>query len=196
MFPEECREVVHQDPVTLERHVADVKTANNMVIELQNSPMSLPELRSREAFYGRMIWIVNAAKFQTRFHVLGPVPRPSLAASAGIVFFKPRKPGVQLRFWLRKENEPGTGMVQVHPIRELADFVESTSQGHHLFVWDRPHTVWFDSDVPVFFDFGDKDLLRLKRYDDDGLMCVQRISKDVLVRKNGGQFTPFGTEPK
>lgn len=61
-FPKEWQEVIHTDPVTGERHIADVKTPHGLVIEFQHSPMSAEEMRSREQFYGNMIWIVDGAR--------------------------------------------------------------------------------------------------------------------------------------
>jgi hypothetical protein len=55
IFPKEEQEVV------IKPHRADVKTGH-CVIELQNSPISPEEIREREAFYGRMIWIFNCKK--------------------------------------------------------------------------------------------------------------------------------------
>ena len=58
-FPDDWQEIVHTDPKTDERHVADVKTSHGLVIEMQNSPLHREEMASRERFYGNMIWIVN-----------------------------------------------------------------------------------------------------------------------------------------
>ena len=48
------------DENTGEKHVADVKTPSGVVVEVQHSRISEDELRSREAFYDDMIWIVDA----------------------------------------------------------------------------------------------------------------------------------------
>lgn len=61
-FPVEWQEISHIDPNSGERHIADVKTRHGLVVEFQNSPMSLEELSSRESFYGNMIWIVNGLR--------------------------------------------------------------------------------------------------------------------------------------
>lgn len=68
-FPEAWHEVVQHDPETGEKHIADVRTANELVIELQHSAMPHDELRSREAFYKRMIWIVDATPFASQFAI-------------------------------------------------------------------------------------------------------------------------------
>lgn len=44
-----------------------MKRPDGTVIELQNSPMSLGEMSSREQFYGKkMVWIVNGEKLYPR----------------------------------------------------------------------------------------------------------------------------------
>ena len=68
-FPRDCQEIVHLDELTGERHIADVKTHNGLVVEVQHSPISEQELRSRENFYGKMIWIVDARKLRGYFSI-------------------------------------------------------------------------------------------------------------------------------
>ena len=58
-FPLDWQEVVHCDPATGEKHIADVKTPHGLVIEIQNSPIHPEEMRSREKFYESIVWIVN-----------------------------------------------------------------------------------------------------------------------------------------
>jgi len=58
-FPKENQEVVCVDHLTDEKHFADIKTNDGVVIELQNSPMSNENIRIRENFYDKMLWIVN-----------------------------------------------------------------------------------------------------------------------------------------
>ena len=48
-----------------ERHIADVETAHGWVIELQHSPISLEERRSRDAFYGQVVWVVDGTRRKT-----------------------------------------------------------------------------------------------------------------------------------
>lgn len=46
------------------RHRADMITRDRTVVELQHSSISAQEIREREAFYGRMIWIFDASEAQ------------------------------------------------------------------------------------------------------------------------------------
>ena len=59
-FPSKYQEIVQIDESTGEKHIGDVKTPGGVIVEVQNSPISEDELRSREDFYGNMIWIVDA----------------------------------------------------------------------------------------------------------------------------------------
>lgn len=61
-FPEEWQEIIHIDEATGEKHIADVKTASELIIEFQHSPMNHEELKSRETFYKEMIWIVDGLR--------------------------------------------------------------------------------------------------------------------------------------
>ena len=45
-----------------ERHIADVKTAHGYVIEFQHSYIKPEERRSREAFYPKLVWVVNGTR--------------------------------------------------------------------------------------------------------------------------------------
>jgi len=52
-------------------HIADIHTSENVVIELQNSPIKKTTIREREEFYGeRMIWLINGIHFKQNFSTL------------------------------------------------------------------------------------------------------------------------------
>ena len=65
-FPDEWQERVLTDSETGEKHIADVLTDKNLVLEFQHSPIDPDERRAREAFYSKdgrnMVWIVDALK--------------------------------------------------------------------------------------------------------------------------------------
>lgn len=60
-FPEDWQEVIHWADDG-EKHIADVKTENGVVLEFQHSHISREERESREAFYRRMVWVVDGLK--------------------------------------------------------------------------------------------------------------------------------------
>jgi competence protein CoiA len=60
-FPLDWQEIVHRAEGG-ERHIADVKTDQDWVLEFQHSYIDSEERRSREAFYPKMLWVVNGAR--------------------------------------------------------------------------------------------------------------------------------------
>ena len=60
-FPESWQEVVHQAD-SGEIHIADVKTDQGWVIEFQYSYIRPAERRSRDAFYPKLVWVVNGGR--------------------------------------------------------------------------------------------------------------------------------------
>ncbi|MGE3778503.1 MAG: competence protein CoiA, partial [Pirellulaceae bacterium] len=60
-FPAHWQEVVETAP-SGERHIADVKTDRGWVLEIQHSYLRPEERRSRDAFYQKLIWIVDARR--------------------------------------------------------------------------------------------------------------------------------------
>jgi competence protein CoiA len=53
-----------------EKHRADIKTKEEVVIELQNSPIQKPVISEREEFYGeKMIWVINGEHFHDNFRI-------------------------------------------------------------------------------------------------------------------------------
>ena len=65
-FPKEWQEVVHLSEDG-EKHIADVKTSNGLVVEFQHSAISLKEKLSRETFYKDMIWVVDGRRLERDF---------------------------------------------------------------------------------------------------------------------------------
>lgn len=62
-FPESWTEVV-QHSNSGEKHIADVKTQDGLVIEFQHSHICTEERLAREAFYRRMIWVVDGKRLK------------------------------------------------------------------------------------------------------------------------------------
>jgi hypothetical protein len=63
-FNEEWQEAIHKDPTTGEKHSADIKTDKDLVIEFQHSAINPDERRSREAFYKKMVWVVDGTRLK------------------------------------------------------------------------------------------------------------------------------------
>ena len=71
-FPEQWQETVITND-NGEKHLADVRTENGLVIEFQNSPISAPTIEIREEFYESMLWVINAKEFKKNLKIWSAV---------------------------------------------------------------------------------------------------------------------------
>lgn len=187
-FPEDWREVVSIDSSTGERHIADIKTPRGLVIELQNSTISEPEFRAREAFYKRMIWIVNGAPFAASFS-LGPAVDPTdQFADARLIGEEFRKSKAMASSRRRRGREEDSERPQKGASMEGPKHPPNLR--YHRFNWGRPRKMWLNATSPVFLDFGGDDLFWLKKHPAIFGYCVKLVSRDALIRKNGGDPVP------
>ncbi len=60
-FPEDWQEQVMYAE-NGEKHIADVKTDDGWVIEFQHSPIKAEERDSREAFYTKLVWVIDGKR--------------------------------------------------------------------------------------------------------------------------------------
>lgn len=63
-YPNEWQEVSLFDDRNREKHIADVRTAHNLVIEFQHSNITSQERISRERFYKNMVWVVDGTRLK------------------------------------------------------------------------------------------------------------------------------------
>ena len=61
-FPKEWQEIVLRDELTNEKHIADVRTQHGVVVEFQRSSIDPLEVKARENFYKRMVWVIDGVK--------------------------------------------------------------------------------------------------------------------------------------
>jgi len=61
-FPIDWQEVVHIDGDSGEKHIADVITESEWVLEFQHSYLKPEERRSRNAFYQNIVWVVDGLR--------------------------------------------------------------------------------------------------------------------------------------
>lgn len=50
-----------------EKHIADIRTPHELVIEFQHSAIKAEERAAREGFYGNMVWVVDGTRLQRDF---------------------------------------------------------------------------------------------------------------------------------
>lgn len=83
-FPLGWQEQIAYDPDTGEKHIADVRTPSDLIIEFQHSVISPQEVVARETFYKNMIWVVDGNRGSLdpqyfRMGLYGPISRDPLA---------------------------------------------------------------------------------------------------------------------
>jgi competence protein CoiA len=188
-FPSECQEYILHDQISNEKHVADVKTLNGMFIEFQNSSLSPDEIRSREAFYGRMFWIVNGAKFRDNFIIsdkmLSLVHERYLNLRIALMNNRLKNSGKEQS---RNPNRIPFLIMINNPKVDLhtKNAIEPSDNGHRYFQWKRARTAWYSAEKPVIFDFGEKVVYRMQKYLAQSFFVVKPIPKENLIIKNGG----------
>jgi len=66
-FPLEWQEIIMYDAFKNEKHIADVRTKGELVIEFQHSFLSSNERIERENFYQNMVWVVDGTRLINDF---------------------------------------------------------------------------------------------------------------------------------
>ena len=139
-------------------HRADVHTACGTTIEFQNSPITLPELRSRELFYPKLLWIVNGAKFKG-FKVLKNLPDMDDPALQDFEFCH------KANLTMVRKNDILAGVEQPKVITFHHPELRKLHRTSHLysFRWLNPHKVWYEAKCPIIIDLGGYFLYQLKQ---------------------------------
>jgi competence protein CoiA len=63
-FPIEWQESILYDELNGEKHIADIRTPQNLVIEFQHSHIDPNERNKREKFYKNMVWVVDGTRLK------------------------------------------------------------------------------------------------------------------------------------
>jgi competence protein CoiA len=157
-----CEIIIHKDGI---RHIADIFTKGNVVIELQNSPIQRPTIRKREDFYGeRMIWIINGSHFKKNFSVF--------------------KSGLE-------EDEE---YYRLHnPLSSHYGKIDNSWKDEFNFSWSWCRKSWRDVQRDVFIDFGDEHLFWVKEGIGTSQGKGKKITKEKFMIKYGGDLNLLPT---
>jgi competence protein CoiA len=152
-------------------HIADILTNENVVIELQNSPILNPIIREREEFYGeRMLWLINGEKFKKNLIIKDSWEDED----SRILKSLPRPPSRYIR--LNPEVKKG--------------------ENGEFYKWIYPRKSWKDSQRPLFIDFGENTLFWVH----EGMGTTQirgtYISKEKFLKKYGGNHEFYSQQTK
>ena len=157
-FPVSFREVCLWDEHTRQQHRADVYTPCGTALEFQNSPIGIEEMESREAFYPRLVWILNGKKFKG-FRVLKHLPDIDDPRLSDFEFCHRDHLSMIRKSDLLHGKGPPKILNFYHP--ELKK-IPLTSH-YYSFCWKHPHRVWYQSKCPIIVDLGGHFLYQLKQ---------------------------------
>ena len=157
-FPASCREVYFWEEKTQQQHRADVYTPCGTTLEFQNSPISMEELQSREAFYPKLVWVLNGKKFKG-FRILKHLPDVDDPRLSDFEFCL----SDHLAMIRKSDLLHGRGQAKelnfYHPeLRKLP-----LTSHYYSFCWKHPHRVWYQSKCPIIVDLGGHFLYQLKQ---------------------------------
>jgi len=157
-FPSTFREVSFTDDLAGQLHRADVHTPCGTTLEFQNSPISIDELSSREAFYPNLIWILNGKKFKG-FRILKALPDvddPKLSAYE--FCHTDHLSMIRKSDLLNGRGNPKPLNFRHPELRTLA-----LTSHYYSFCWKHPHRVWYQAKCPIIIDLGGHFLYQLKQ---------------------------------
>jgi len=176
--------------------------------------MTDAERRSREDFYGNLVWVIDGRGFRDNFDIYHLLPAPDAEIAQDLVWAKATRPmqgaarGIFFRLSESRAEFPDENITKAtlrggfyHFMHEIEAEVEQAYRGHHQYDWVRRRRTWLDAASPVYIDFGEHRLARLETYDESGLRCICLVSKrkfvhDVMVetdaRAIATRFYPLG----
>lgn len=164
-----CEIVITKDE---KRHIADIFTNSNVVIELQNSPIQKPVIRNRENFYGeKMLWVINGKHFKDNFEIKPfnfdyedehNLPYNHFITATGTV-------------------DKETGELISPPTNEVS------------FAWNWCRKSWNEAERHIFIDFGDEHLFMITKGMGSARGKGKQITKEKFLRKYGGDLALLET---
>lgn len=157
------------------KHRADIQTKDNIIIELQSSPIQVATIRRRENFYGeRMLWILNGKDFKKSFEI---------------------NPGIASKDRVRQDRD--YYMQHGHFPNELIDNsttgVVKDEKKLIPFAWRNSRKCWSEVQRPVFIDFGGDCLLHIIKGMGTRIGFCKQVPKDLFLTKYGGNLDLIST---
>ncbi|MGY3052597.1 hypothetical protein ACVWYG_000787 [Pedobacter sp. UYEF25] len=149
VFPSEFRERTFLDRTLGYHHRADVFTACGTAIEFQHSPIANQELKQREAFYKKMIWVLDGKMFKG-FRLLKHLPNMEDKQLEAYEFAQGANLALMRKIDIKAGIKKPKKLTLSHPeLRGLK------SHGSLLsFTWSNPHKTWYEASFPLWIDFG------------------------------------------
>lgn len=194
-FPLSFQEVSFTDEVSGEIHRADVHTPNGITLEFQNSPLSITELESREAFYDKLVWVVNGIKFKDRIEATCNIPDPQSELLSDWDFAVDENGFAKhLIFHKKTDLLSSDPMVRLYgtndkELIEAKRLLGKSAALYRAIIWRYKHRAWLEAKAPVFLDFGHDHLFWLKsrKQVQSEMFYIMAIKKADFINKYSGQ---------
>ncbi len=160
---ERCEIVILKDGI---KHIADIQTEENVIIELQNSTIQMPIIRQREDFYGnRMIWVINGKPFKDNFRYHR---------------FSSYQLDQDDEYW--------------HRYNPLASKHNTQPRKNEFnFSWSWYRRSWVDVQRQVFIDFGDENLFQVVEGMGTSSGKGKLMSKETFLNEYSGNTELLAT---
>lgn len=145
------------------KHFADIYTEDNIVIELQNSPIQKHVIRERENFYGeKMLWLINGFSFLLNFTMHNESTN---------------------RDWIPYNN----GWVNFIT-GEFSNIPVNKKSRKMVFNWAWARKSWDEAIRPILIDFGDNELFMVTEGMGSSYGKGLRIQKSSFIQKYKGDL--------
>lgn len=157
-FPLSYREVSFVDSGLGQLHRADIHTPCGTTLEFQNSPICIEELRSREAFYPKLIWVLNGKKFKG-FRILKSLPDVDDPRLSGYEFcHTDHLSMIRKSDLILSRSKPKVLNFYHKEIKNIP-----LTSNYYSFCWKHPHRVWYEAKSTIIVDLGGHFLYQLKQ---------------------------------
>ena len=154
------------------KHIADIRTKKEVIIELQNSPIPANIISKREEFYGeRMLWIINGAKFVNSFK-----EKQKVARGAEILIGK-------------HVYTPQYELIDGFLIDIFSKLPQPLpSSQWYQFEWQNPKKSWQKAKRPIFIDFGGDTLIWILKNMGENTGIFTKVPKKNFIKKYEGNL--------
>lgn len=162
-FDSNCQEVIKVNPISGERHIADLYLEHkDLVIEFQHSPIQIEEIIAREQFYKRMLWIVDLTSVNENIEFYSDFRKAYLEVIEKQWF---TRVDLRRREIKKKGNSPIDDKNEMELFESEDEYTSSyvdkyyprtNNPDYFLMSWKFRHKRWEKTRSPMFFDVGDE----------------------------------------
>lgn len=175
-FPKSCTEVTIKNKYfPYNSHRADVLLESGIVIEFQNSPLSVNDINERENFYQKMIWVINSEGFDD--NIIFRYSKNSLEEAVTYFWCEETKCMYSTKTKKTKELLACIGV----PISSIKEDI--LRQFKYIpFRWKYYRKSWHFAKMPVMVDLKTGILLWIKKIYPSGVGYGKIIRYDSLLK--------------